>query len=290
MGTLFKRVWDNQNYKVAFIKYIIKASYSHKLYTRIDKLVSIAINNNTNNSNFDIELMEVIKKYILAYKCNNINRELTPKRNSRHQDRIRLLKKFTQGQKITNYCDIGCGDGALTQEIGNEYNSINIYGIDTYPIDDKLLPVKIINGAIVGTLCKNVNYVQNTTINHINIKFDLITIFMSLHHIDPSELSNTLLFARNALSRDGILLIREHDVNQKKNGINDNVCDNACNNATSTFLQLVHLYNDDHSNCYFKSAEDWIEIVIGAKFTLFKILYYDEPNPQRIFHVGFKIG
>jgi 2-polyprenyl-3-methyl-5-hydroxy-6-metoxy-1,4-benzoquinol methylase len=269
-----KIVWNSDKYRHAFIKYITKSLYSKKL---VDK-ISHTINNYLATDTIDnLAAISAIKEIINKAQLGRKNGA----GETRTRERLRILNKFIK-RPIRTYCDIGCGDGRLTNNICKELGNPYTIGIDMYPVNDSIGPIQIINGQLIGKV-GNIHYAQNTSLEGINIKFDLITSFMTLHHIEPQYLLQTLLFARNALDADGILLIREHDCTSKKS---DKKIDDEFE-ALNSFLDLIHLYNNDTSFCQFRSANEWVTLMSKVGFKLHKIIFYDEPNPQRIFHASF---
>ncbi len=271
-----KIVWNSDKYRHALIKYITKSLYSKKLVDEVSNVVSCAIAIESPQIN-DMDIISKIKK-IITEASSRKNLSAGNANETRIKERLRILNKFIR-RPVRQYCDIGCGDGRLTNDICKELGSPYTLGIDTYPVDESM-PITIINGQLVGKI-GNINYIQNTSMEFIDTKFNLITSFMTLHHIEPQYLLQTILFVREALTTNGIFLIREHDcVSIKK--INEDE-----SRELNSFLNLIHLYNNDTTYCQFKSADEWIEFICKIGFKLVKTVFYNEPNPQRIFHASF---
>lgn len=109
--------------------------------------------------------------------------------------------------KIKNYLDFGCGNGSMTIAIGKQLNldNTNIYGTD--------IKQQFEQGWEKTRGKKNMNFEYSDTDiipkKFQNTKFDLITCFMVLHHVE--NLKPTIAAIAKALNPGGILLIKEHD-------------------------------------------------------------------------------
>src|SRR5205823_2088675 len=88
-----------------------------------------------------------------------------------------------------------------------------------------------------------------------NIQVDLVTAFVSLHHI--ADIGKTLREISSMLSPNGAFIIREHDYNGTK--------------VMRDFLDLIHVFIDlrDHNMCNldeitaadYKSQSSWDSII-----------------------------
>ena len=103
-----------------------------------------------------------------------------------------IFDKIILDKTPTNYLNYGCLDDVTTNAIGKYFDlseeyikSVNIidYNTDALPYD-------------VGS-------------------FDLITCLMALHHIHPKKLDSILNELYRIMADDGILIIKEYDVNPK---------------------------------------------------------------------------
>lgn len=107
---------------------------------------------------------------------------------------VRLLKKELEGRK--SILDLGCGQGFFLRSIASHLNHKKLVGIDTSTF---LLPksskdIKFINADIIDFDLKE--------------KFDVVLSNQVLEHIAPSDLSSHLNSIKNALAKDGLLIIR----------------------------------------------------------------------------------
>lgn len=125
------------------------------------------------------------------------------KKKSKTDRIIEYLNKF-EPIKITNYVDIGCGDGYLTSELGKVFGLAkkNIYGIDVGEFAGiKLNPSKEFNSATYN----------GTNIPFCSGGFDIATLFMVLHHVKEKDKKQLLDEIYRVIKNGGYLLMREHD-------------------------------------------------------------------------------
>jgi SAM-dependent methyltransferase len=102
------------------------------------------------------------------------------------------LDNIDNHQKITCYLDFGCSDLEMITAIGENFKLDNS---THYIIQSDILAL------IPPTIPYNSEY------------FDLITIMMTLHHIDKKNLDHILDEIYRIMKPNGILIIREHDIN-----------------------------------------------------------------------------
>ncbi|CAF3966455.1 unnamed protein product, partial [Adineta steineri] len=108
------------------------------------------------------------------------------------------LQHTINRDKIRSYFDLGCGDGSITAAIG-AYLGLNkeyIFGSDIYEGQSK-----------------NITFIKvdesQSTINLPDNSIDLITSFVTFHHISQIEKTITELF--RILRSGGYLILREHN-------------------------------------------------------------------------------
>ncbi len=105
-------------------------------------------------------------------------------------------------KKSTKYLDIGCGDGKKTELFAKIFNisAKNIYGTD-------------INTWGPYTNNKKFSFefkeIKNGELDYDDKTFDVITIFLTLHHIQNLDLAISEI--HRVLKKNGILIIIEHD-------------------------------------------------------------------------------
>jgi hypothetical protein len=123
---------------------------------------------------------------------------------SRDENRLKnvapLLEHFIGSKKSINYLDVGCNEGDITKTIGD------------------YLKAKTIEGCDVVDSLKNRDFTfhllgddEKYTLTHYKKSSkDFVSTFMSLHHIE--ELDTELKSIHRILKKDGVFLIREHDL------------------------------------------------------------------------------
>ena len=125
---------------------------------------------------------------------------------SRGVNRVKSLEKNILNQseiKPTSYLDIGCLDGNITSAVGShfELHKNQIHGID---IEDWSISSGFTFSKYDG---KKLPFSDGS--------FDLITCFMTLHHI-PEENMDILMEEINRVTKiNGIVIIREHNTSEK---------------------------------------------------------------------------
>ncbi|CAF2261582.1 unnamed protein product [Rotaria magnacalcarata] len=108
------------------------------------------------------------------------------------------LQQIVDRQKIKSYFDLGCADGTITAGIGDYLglSKENIFGGDVYEEQNEQITHVKINE-------------KQSTIDLPSDRVDLITSFVTFHHID--QLESTLSELVRILRPGGYLIVREHD-------------------------------------------------------------------------------
>ena len=111
-------------------------------------------------------------------------------------------KSFPKG--VDKYLDFGCADGSKTIFMGQALGAKEIHGVDTEDFDGHIHRKE---GFHLKLYSKNdpLPYEDNT--------FDVVSAFHVLHHIEDNI--ESLEEIRRVLKPDGILIIREHDINNE---------------------------------------------------------------------------
>jgi ubiquinone/menaquinone biosynthesis C-methylase UbiE len=120
---------------------------------------------------------------------------------SRGINRIKSIQKYVDLQILpTCYLDIGCFDGNITEAFKNKFNlnKLQVHGVDikSYNKYDEIIFSKY----------------DGITLPYNDNSFDLITCLMVLHHIPKENLFNILHEINRVLKPNGVLILREHDV------------------------------------------------------------------------------
>lgn len=116
------------------------------------------------------------------------------------------LAKFIKSQNLghlTSYLDIGTGDGMNPKIISSEMGIKDSYCVD--------IEAPEFSFTFSGN-CKYQTY-DGAHLPYEDSKFDLITCFMVLHHVE--HLNELLKDIKRVMKIGGFLVIREHDSNEK---------------------------------------------------------------------------
>lgn len=152
--------------------------------------------------------------------------------DSRVQDVIDFLEPTKMPAPGGNLLDIGCASGDITEALAARLELIP-YGVDVLPSNgnDKIVYIQAEQGKPYD----------------LNVKFDLITCFVSIHHIVDLDL---FLDELDRLSDAGtILFVREHDT--------------APNTPTAAYINCVHaIYAAANGN----SLDDALDEVNGIRY------------------------
>ena len=241
------------------MKFIIKNIYKknkEKLYELLNKFLDGKYLIEILEKNIDEDDDKIYKKMHDYYHKKHVIKEYN---NIRGKMRIKDLQYL--GIKNNNqnlkYLDIGCGTGEITLSIGQylKLKKDNIYGLDLiYPFDkDEVKNV-------------NFNFIEYDGVNFPNFqfKFDIITIFQTLHHV--RNLDAMMQFIKKISKNSSIIIIREH-------------------NATSlTDIQLIDIQHfiygkvlpkniyknfDKYFYSDYKSQKEWRDIFDKNGFKIF---------------------
>lgn len=102
---------------------------------------------------------------------------------------------------VRDYLDIGCADGSITAAIGESLGlgKDHIFGCDVrdLPPEDEMMKRF------------QFKHYDGVTLPYCDGSFDVITVFMVLHHIP--EIEPFLKEIVRVLRRNGVLIIREHN-------------------------------------------------------------------------------
>ena len=130
--------------------------------------------------------------------CNSFKKKPDISRGSFHAaEMFRKIKHYVS-KDINNYLDIGCGDGNITTALGKLLKAIHVHCIEVFTNNNN----------------NNIEYFyidkkRKPILSYPDKYFDVITAFMSLHHI--VNLSDMVDEIYRILKPDGILIIKEHD-------------------------------------------------------------------------------
>lgn len=231
------------------VRFIKKHNYYDFLYFLLKK--------NKSDSELFRELRPLMRNNTTSAKGDN------KALNSRAWRHINIIRMSTDHVKINTYLDFGCGKCDLTEYIGKNLglSKSSIFGTDIKAeFEPEWEAARLNNNNIVFKyLDEDIPF---------DIKFDLITSFMVLHHISSPE--DTIRNIHNSLNNGGLFYIKEHNCARPEDKI---------------FADLVHsLYlvgNDAPSEkiqeqrIYYKSATEWRKIICDVGFK--EIYFHEEP-------------
>lgn len=160
-----------------------------------------------------------------------------------------ILKKFKKND-FTHILDIGCEDCIFVKTFAKyfeiyEHHCVNVdswYGLD----DKKDCNYKLYNGY-------DLPYENNS--------FDVILLFQVLHHV--KELNKLIKNIHRVIRKNGLIIIREHNCNQKKL---DKIID-----IEHFIYELLLNKNDEYFHKYYskyKSSKQWQNMFKGKKMYL----------------------
>jgi 2-polyprenyl-3-methyl-5-hydroxy-6-metoxy-1,4-benzoquinol methylase len=119
--------------------------------------------------------------------------------------------KLNSGAKVA---DVGCGHGASTIVMAQEYPNSNFYGFDSHEESIKIAR----NRAKEASLNGNIHFSVTTAKNYTETKFDLICFMDCLH--DMGDPVGAAKHAQQSLKLDGTVLLVEPAAG---NAVNDNI-------------------------------------------------------------------
>ncbi len=140
--------------------------------------------------------------YIRSYIDENDNSNFDGGNVSLHRAMEKLgLKNI---EKAKRYLDIGCNNGKMTLKISKE---LNIDDDNTYGVD-----IKIYNNPLIS----NIGIYDGCHLPFQPKSLDYITVFQTLHHINPVYLSTLLNEINRVLKKGGKVLIKEHNADSEE--------------------------------------------------------------------------
>lgn len=251
MENCFAVVRNNGFYKSSFIKYVTK-SRARSRY----QLVENMIDSDTDISDQDLvaNILKVCPHAVSAV---------------RGRERVHALREFIG--PVNSYCDIGCGDMSVTCALAAGLECKTVYAVDTFKMESAAS-----QSSVVTALPNGVMYVQSDDVKQLpGQMFDLITLFMTLHHVHPGDLGTLLDQCRRLLRPSGTLILREHNDDGTR--------------EFQAFMRLIHIYNQDLTECNMRSHQQWDRVLAARGFELTKKYMYGDPNPQRVYHARYRL-
>jgi ubiquinone/menaquinone biosynthesis C-methylase UbiE len=257
---------------VSLIKKSMKRNISNEF---ISNFINESINRNKN----DEEIYNSLREY-----ANTDTYE-----EGRSQSRVKHINFLFSNNNFKNlrenrnfkYLDIGGGDGSISYAIGNymKLNKENIVSADVqdwFNIDSKKN--------------KDITYItinENGRLPFSDQQFSVITAFQVFHHIE--DINDRLQELSRIIKRGGLLVIREHDVNNEctrmiidiEHSLHEMTTKPTSNN---TFLKEY--------NAYYKSAHDWTVKIESFGFKYIRDADYKWDmrikNPTRTYYAMYE--
>ena len=196
-------------------------------------------------------------------------------RTSERSTTVIDLLKFAETITLDTYVDIGCGDGSITNEISTDLKIAESYCVDILPNSEKYPKLSF------QQISEN-----DLKLDIIDHSIDLITAFVSLHHIkNIDKLMDEILRISH---HNTILIIREHDVKPEDQPYIDFV----------HLIEIIKRYDQDSEN-FIKTFHSGYFSRLGLKDSLEAIGYkyvasYDYPrsvpNPQKLYTSIFQFS
>lgn len=158
------------------------------------------------------------------YKKNPPNNESEGRANSRSVEIEKLFNSVANSQfNIDIYLDIGCSKGSITNSVINTLHPTRTIGFDVIDIENS----QKLNFEYVK-MNANIDFNDNNNgksktkykpfvfeLENKTVQF--ATFNVSMHHIPPIILQNYLKELNRVMIRGGIVIIREHDIDNNKN-------------------------------------------------------------------------
>ena len=209
-----------------------EASDEFTLYIQMLVLNESKNYNDWLNSSFYTPIRERYVELINKYNISLAN-------DNRGVNRVRSIEKYLKFEKITltvtNYLDIGCYDGEITEAMSEHFklSKLHAYGVDIKNyIDDSKKESKITFKEYDGKI-----------LPFDDSSLDLITCLMVFHHITDENLNILVGEIFRVLKPGGSVILREHDVTD---------------NIDKVGLDIMHYFYDYVWNARGTDANNWI--------------------------------
>lgn len=226
---------------------------------------------------------QIIASICDAYNEESRNNNSLDARAKAHAQKIYLIaSRYDELQKPENYLDIGCGDGRITKYFGDYIGAKNIHGVDVS--DSKLTNINYTKVQVLqkdSKVKKWLPFPDNT--------FNIITAFMSLHHIGDLKLAAAEI--ERIMKPGAYLLIKEHDC---WNAFDAMLIDiqHKINSQCYEHKPLIESYGDAPYICHYKNYYGWDKIFGGHLKYIAGDYYYTtdrhEISPTRAFWALYK--
>jgi len=186
--------------------YLFKKCYSDK---KMNNNLKLFFGRDSHNTKENMNLYKIISSMVIADEddmtiFDEMKKFIIPPKNTFNTRKVSILMNIPKDihpngfhiDENTKVLDYGCADGSIAMEIKKSYDA-DVYGVDLHDgdriVSDEVKYEQIIDGKIPFE----------------DDMFDIITIFMVMHHINDDDLVNII----DELHRccKGIIVIQEHD-------------------------------------------------------------------------------
>lgn len=204
-----RELYSSDEYKPKIIKLL-----TYKFDKEISTAILKCLDENYNKT--DMEIYNILHGLNLSQHMRIVNRGSA---------RIKKIEQFINLETIspTNYLDVGCFTGDITSAISRLFklDCSDAFGIDIKNYIKSSVSPKFTFKEYNGL---NIPFTDNS--------FDLITIFMVLHHVSDNNIELFVSDVARVLKPGGVIIIREH-------GLNPLIQNNTY------LLDVVHSYYDN---------------------------------------------
>ena len=189
------------------------------------------------------------------------------KAEERVNERVQHILNTLPGEtKINILIDIGAGNAEITDKIAKTFNLSQAYALDKYPANEFIKPFPNSIVQYIQVMNENLPFHDNS--------IDMITAFMSIHHIQDIE--SLIKEICRVLKPNGYLFFRENDVTS---------------NELKLYLDKIHERYEknphEHSinPTYYWSRQAFSDFLTQRGFIKIGDSDYDpQKNPQAIYH------
>lgn len=273
-------LWKHSEAKREMLEFVVSRPVAGRIYDARSNVVSTdfktsKITDFKATIGKDLDYKALNKFYLQLVKKYNIPKQLSTERGN---NRIQSLRKYIDlNFPVSCYLDIGCFDGKITESLGKYFglSNLQIYGVDVESSVDAGIIFSVYDG-------KTLPYSDNS--------FDLITCMMVLHHIPKENLAKLCHEINRVMKPNGVLILREHDVEEKKK------------EGKTEVLDLMHNFYDyvwtdkpkeTQWETNYKSNVEWTNLLEqnGFKLRSPPAIYHGDRNPFFTYYASYqKLG
>lgn len=183
-----------------------------------------------------------------------------------------------------SYLDVGASDCSITEQLGIllKVPEKNVYGIDIKSWSGKD------NEKITSQTRCNFQTYDGVNIPDFGIKFELVSLFQVMHHVPVNQRKKLIQNISNVMTKNGILLLREHNCKSKEDSmlidVEHGIWDNSVNKVDGFFETYYGEYG---------STEYWTSLFSSCGFLLVETYFEDktyELKPKNHFQKSITVN